>query len=206
MNHCSDRKEIVWTTYGANQNDCYVIAFNTFCLWKQTRYLADFQYLPSSYQFSSTLCNCTQSSALIFKSVNFLNSFRMWLCELSTGTGYNWYPIEIGWCTTDAWDFSVSVCSSKLHMMIVVSHNCMPCVQCVCYVSVLIIIWWCYHGKCCRVRLVSLSAQKFIADILNDVMQLNKMKGSAQSARSNKAKDKKYSFCFYFSALTYWQA
>nr|CAB3266787.1 transcription initiation factor TFIID subunit 10-like [Phallusia mammillata] len=41
------------------------------------------------------------------------------------------------------------------------------------------------------VRLISLAAQKFMSDILNDALQLNKMKGSAQNARSSKTKEKK---------------
>lgn len=42
-----------------------------------------------------------------------------------------------------------------------------------------------------RVRLIALASQKFVADIINDTMQLNKMKGSAQASRSSKAKEKK---------------
>ena len=41
------------------------------------------------------------------------------------------------------------------------------------------------------VRLIALAAQKFVADIVNDTMQLNKMKGSAQASRSSKSKEKK---------------
>lgn len=41
------------------------------------------------------------------------------------------------------------------------------------------------------VRLIALAAQKFVADIVNDTMQLSKMKGSAQTSRSSKSKEKK---------------
>jgi len=41
------------------------------------------------------------------------------------------------------------------------------------------------------VRLISLAGQKYISDILNDAMQLSKMKGSAQGSRSSKVKDKR---------------
>jgi len=40
------------------------------------------------------------------------------------------------------------------------------------------------------VRLISLAGQEYISDILNDAMQLSKMKGSAQGSRS-KVKDKR---------------
>uniref|UniRef100_H2ZF82 Transcription initiation factor TFIID subunit 10 n=1 Tax=Ciona savignyi TaxID=51511 RepID=H2ZF82_CIOSA len=41
------------------------------------------------------------------------------------------------------------------------------------------------------VRLIALAGQKFISDIVNDAMQLNKMKGSSQTSRSAKTKDKR---------------
>ena len=37
----------------------------------------------------------------------------------------------------------------------------------------------------CRVRLVSLAAQKFVSDIVNDSLQYCKMRGSGQSSRKS---------------------
>lgn len=45
----------------------------------------------------------------------------------------------------------------------------------------------------CRIRLVSLAAQKFVSDVANDALQHCKTRGASQTSKTSKGKDRRYS-------------
>jgi len=44
----------------------------------------------------------------------------------------------------------------------------------------------------CRIRLVSLAAQKFVSDVANDALQHCKTRGASQTSKTSKGKDRRY--------------
>ena len=65
------------------------------------------------------------------------------------------------------------------------------------YVIILCTVHTFHKSSCicdlCRIRLVSLAAQKFVSDVANDALQHCKTRGASQTSKTSKGKDRRYS-------------